>query len=179
MEQKRVYENEQYFFFWRALKEYYDYSLISTCKESSRYFWETIMTVRWYILTLRLRHQNSRLLPDRPHGGTKDWLAGQPIQITYKMTKERPFTPSWLTKTRTLEQDFYENHNLASESFLFNKETLVEIFFDSVFGYLSLSNVLIWTSTCESVQYKRNIQNRKIQSKRVLGLMIYTLVYRS
>ena len=42
------------------------------------------------------------------------------------------------------------------------------------FLYLSLINILIWTSTCGSVQYKRNIQNRKIQSKRVLGLMRYT-----
>ena len=40
--------------------------------------------------------------------------------------------------------------------------------------YLSLSNILVWTSTCGSVRYKRNIQNRKIQSKRVLGLMKYT-----
>ncbi len=29
-------------------------------------------------------------------------------------------------------------------------------------------------SACEFVRYKRNIQNRKIQSKRVLGLMKYT-----
>ncbi len=37
-----------------------------------------------------------------------------------------------------------------------------------------LSNILIWTSTGGSVRYKRKIQNRKIQSKRVLGLMKYT-----
>ena len=35
------------------------------------------------------------------------------------------------------------------------------------------SNILIWTSTCGSVRYKRNIQNRDIQSKRVLGLTKY------
>jgi hypothetical protein len=29
---------------------------------------------------------------------------------------------------------FYEKHNLASKLFLFNKETQVEIFFESVFG---------------------------------------------
>ncbi len=29
-----------------ALKEYYDYSPISTYTESCRYFWETIMTVK-------------------------------------------------------------------------------------------------------------------------------------
>ncbi len=29
-----------------ALKEYYDYSPISTCTEMSQYFWETIVTVR-------------------------------------------------------------------------------------------------------------------------------------
>ncbi len=83
---------------------------------------------------------------------------------------------------------FYKKHNLASKSFLFHKETQVEIFFESVFGKpkcdyqclhfdtitASLSNILIWTSTCGSVQYKRTIQNRKIQSKRVLGLMKYT-----
>jgi hypothetical protein len=28
---------------------------------------------------------------------------------------------------------FYEKHNVASKSFLFNKETQVEIFFESVF----------------------------------------------
>jgi hypothetical protein len=82
----------------------------------------------------------------------------------------------------------YEKHNLASKSFLFNKETQVEIFFESVFGKskcdcrwshfdmiaASLSDILIWTSTCGSVRYKRKIQNRKIQSKRVLGLTKYT-----
>ncbi len=36
--------------------------------------------------------------------------------------------------------------------------------FDTIFLYLSLSNILIWTSTCESKGYKRKIQNRKIQS---------------
>ncbi len=41
------------------------------------------------------------------------------------------------------------------------------------FTYLSLSNILILTSTCGSVQYKRKIQNRKIKSKRVLGLTKY------
>ncbi len=45
--------------------------------------------------------------------------------------------------------------------------------FDSI-SYLSLSNILIWTSTCGSAGYKRNIQNRKLQSKRVIGLMKYT-----
>jgi hypothetical protein len=40
--------------------------------------------------------------------------------------------------------------------------------------YSSLSNVLNWTSTCGSAQYKRNIQNRTIQSKTVLGLIKYT-----
>ncbi len=122
-------------------------------------------------------------------------FADQPIQISYKMTKERLFTPSWPTKKRILEWEFYEKYNLASESFLFNKETLVETFFESVFGklkcdcqclhfwhnftYLSLSTILIWTSICGSVQYKRNIQNRKIQSKRVLGLLKYTSASRS
>jgi hypothetical protein len=37
----------------------------------------------------------------------------------------------------------------------------------------SLSNILIRTSTCGSVRYKRKIKNRKIQSKRVLGLTKY------
>ncbi len=43
-----------------------------------------------------------------------------------------------------------------------------------ILTYLSLSNILIWTSTYGSARYERNIQNRKIQSKRVLGLMKYT-----
>jgi hypothetical protein len=38
------------------------------------------------------------------------------------------------------------------------------------FTFSSLSNILIWSSTCGSVRYMRKIQNRKIQSKRVLGL---------
>ncbi len=42
------------------------------------------------------------------------------------------------------------------------------------FTYLSVSYILIWTSTCGSARYNRNIQNRKIQSKRVLGLLKYT-----
>jgi hypothetical protein len=71
------------------------------------------------------------------------------------MTKKRPCTQSGFAKKRTLEQKillkkaqthkksnfgkhpmlgFYEKHNLASKSFLFNKETQVEIFFESVFG---------------------------------------------
>jgi hypothetical protein len=68
---------------------------------------------------------------------------------------------------------FYDKHNLASKSFLFNKKTQVEIFFESVFGKssviagvcifdtiaASLSNILIWTSTCGSVRYKQKIQN--------------------
>jgi hypothetical protein len=37
----------------------------------------------------------------------KDRLAGQPIQISYKMTKKRPCTQSGFTKKRTLEQKFY------------------------------------------------------------------------
>jgi hypothetical protein len=44
--------------------------------------------------------------------------------------------------------------------------------FDTIAAYLS--NILIFTSTCGSVRYKRKIQNRKIQSKRVLGLTKYT-----
>jgi hypothetical protein len=43
------------FSFWRALKEYYDYSLISTCKESSRYFIETMVTVKLEIHTMQER----------------------------------------------------------------------------------------------------------------------------
>jgi hypothetical protein len=33
-------------------------------------------------------------------------------------------------------QEFYKKHNLANELFLFNKETLVEIFCESVFEKL-------------------------------------------
>ncbi len=42
------------------------------------------------------------------------------------------------------------------------------------FTCLLLSNILIWNSSCGSVRYKRKIQNKKIQSKRVLGLTKYT-----
>ncbi len=42
------------------------------------------------------------------------------------------------------------------------------------FSYLSISNILTLTSTCGSVRYKIKIQNREIQSKRVLGLTKYT-----
>jgi hypothetical protein len=90
------------------------------------------MTVGWYILAHRLRRQNIRLLQDWPHGGIQriGWL------ISYKMTKERLFTPFGLNKKWTLEQECYKKQNLASKSFLINKETLVEIFFESVFKKL-------------------------------------------
>ncbi len=43
---KRVLRRTNGIFFRHALKDYYDnYSLICTCTESSRYFWETIMTI--------------------------------------------------------------------------------------------------------------------------------------
>jgi hypothetical protein len=38
MELKSVNQKDWYFFFWRALKEYYNHSLFSTCTESSEYF---------------------------------------------------------------------------------------------------------------------------------------------
>ncbi len=51
----------------------------------------------------------------------------------------------------------------------------LDIFWETiVYIYLSLSNVLNWTLTCGSAWYKKNIQKRKIQSKRVLGLINYT-----
>ncbi len=89
-----------------------------------------------------------------PRRNSKDWLASQPIQICYKRTKKRLFTQSRFAKKRTLEQKillkkvqthkklnfdknpmlrFYEKHILASKLFLFNKETQLEIFFESVF----------------------------------------------
>jgi hypothetical protein len=40
--------------------------------------------------------------------------------------------------------------------------------------FILKSNILIWTSTYGYVRYKRNIQNRNIQSKRVLGCIKYT-----
>ncbi len=90
-----------------------------------------------------------------PRRNWKAWLAGQLIQIWYKKTKKRPCTQSWFAKKRILEQKillkksqthkklnfvkhpmlrFYKKHNLASKLFRFNKETQVEIFFESVFG---------------------------------------------
>jgi hypothetical protein len=71
------------------------------------------------------------------------------------MTKKRLCTQPGFAKKRTLEQKilpkkaqtykklnfgkhpmirFYKKHNLASKSFLFNKETQVDFFFESVFG---------------------------------------------
>jgi hypothetical protein len=38
------------------------------------------------------------------------------------------------------------------------------------FSFLSIRNILSGTLTCGPVRYKRKIQNREIQSKRVLGL---------
>jgi hypothetical protein len=45
---------------------------------------------------------------------------------------------------------FYKTHNLASKSFLFNKETLVEIFFASVFGKLKCDSRCLhfWHNCC-------------------------------
>jgi hypothetical protein len=70
------------------------------------------------------------------------------------MTKKRPCTQSGFAKKELLNKNpakktqtykksnfdrhpmirFYKKHNLASKSLLFNKETQVEIFFESVFG---------------------------------------------
>ncbi len=66
---------------------------------------------------------------------------------------------------------FYEKHNLANKLFLFYKETQVEISLNLCLGNhsviagvrnfdtiaASLSNILILTSTCGSVRYKRNM----------------------
>jgi hypothetical protein len=88
-----------------------------------------------------------------PRRNSKDQLAGVPIQISYKMTKKRTCTQSGIAKTSFSNKNpvqktqthnksnfgkpmfrFYKKHNLASKLFLFNKETQVEIFFESVFG---------------------------------------------
>ncbi len=78
-----------------------------------------------------------------PWRNSKDWLAGQPIQICYKMNKNRPRTQSEFAKKELSNKNpakkstthkksnfgkppmlrFYEKHNLASKLFLFNKET--------------------------------------------------------
>ncbi len=50
----------------------------------------------------------NRLSQDWPQrGNSKDWLAGQTIQIYYKMTKKRPCTQSGFAKKRTLKQKSY------------------------------------------------------------------------
>ncbi len=81
-----------------------------------------------------------------PRTNSKDQLAGQPIQISYKMIKKRPCTQSGfakkknsrtkilLKKAQTYKKSdfgkhpmirFYEKHILASKLFLINKETQV------------------------------------------------------
>ncbi len=57
------------FSFQRALKEYYNYSLISTCTEGSWYFWEMIMTVRLYARKRYAVIESSDLMRNIP------WLA--------------------------------------------------------------------------------------------------------
>ncbi len=151
----------------------------------------------------------NRLPQDWPHGEIQriGWPANQSRFITkwlkrgrvhnLDLLKKNLWTKILLKKAQTHKKldfgkhpmlRFYEKHNLASKLFLFNRETQVKNFFESVFGKssviagvhifdtiaASLSNILIWTSTCGSVQYKRKTQNRKIQSKRVLGLTKYT-----
>ncbi len=47
---------------------------------------------------------------------------------------------------------FYEKHNLAGKLFLFNKETQVEIFFESVLGNQSvISGVCIFDTIAASL----------------------------
>ncbi len=54
--------------------------------------------------------------------------------------------------------------------FLGNQSVIASVRIFDTISYLSLSNILI-SSMCKSVRYKRNIQNRKIQSKRVFDLI--------
>jgi hypothetical protein len=44
MEEKSVNQKDQDYFLQHTLKEYYNYSQYSTCRENSWYFWETIAT---------------------------------------------------------------------------------------------------------------------------------------
>ncbi len=97
----------------------------------------------------------NRLPQEWPHGGIQSigWLANQSRFITKSLKrghvhnldtlKKNSQTNILLKKAQTHKKmnfgkhpmlRFYEKHNLASKSFLFNKETQVEIFFKSVFG---------------------------------------------
>ncbi len=144
-----------------------------------------------------------------PRRNSKDRLAGQPIQIYYKMNKKRPCTQSGFAKKRTLEQkscwkkhkqtnnqilastqclDFTRNTTWLASCFSLIKKPKYKFSLNlcsrnqsviagvGIFYMIaaSLSNILIWTSTCGSVRYKRKIQSRKTQSKRVLGLTKYS-----
>ncbi len=105
------------------------------------------------------------------------WICEKKNSNKILLKKAQTYKKSNFGKHPTIR--FYKKHNFASKLFFFNKETQ-EIFslnqcsenksviasvciFDTIAA--SLSNILIWTSTCGSVRYKRNIQNRKIQSK--------------
>ena len=55
---------------------------------------------------------------------------------------------------------FYEKHKLASKLFLFNKETQVEIFFESVFGKSNCSgNQSVIAGVCILTQFHIFILN--------------------
>ncbi len=92
-----------------------------------------------------------------------DYLCWEPSML---WARDQLVLCNWSYRLMSIAREYKKHEkNFNSPS---TKETPSDIL------YLSLSNILIWTSTCESARYKRNIQNRKIQSKRVLGLMKYT-----
>ncbi len=99
----------------------------------------------------------SRLPQDWSQGGIQriSWLANQSRYLIKRLKRGRVHnldslknnsrTRILLKKAQTHKKSdfgrhiilrFYKKHNLASELFLFNKEILVEIFFECVFGRL-------------------------------------------
>ncbi len=111
----------------------------------------------------------NHLPQDWPHGATQriGWLANQSRVVTKWLKRGHEHNLDSLKieflnknpakKTQTYEKlnfgkhpmiRFYKKHNLASKLFLFNKETQVEIFFESVFRK--------WKCDCQCLHFWHN-----------------------
>ncbi len=149
------------FFFWRGLKEYYNYSLISTCLHR-----KFSIFLRNYCDCEVVDQHNAR---KRYAVIEKVWIAwesyvGINVTSTSDRTRNKFWLASWFSKIKKPNK-----HYLGNLSVIAGVPNLTQFPI-----FILKSNILIWTSTYGSVRYKRKIQNRRIQSKRVLGRIKYT-----
>ncbi len=166
------------------LKEYYDYSLFFTCTGSSQYFWETIVTAMLKKLLIFLRNYHDCKAVKGILWSLTNFYLHRKVLIFLRNDSDCKDVDLYNTRKRYAvieSSDLMRNISWLASCFSKikkpnkhcsgNQSVIASFAFWHDFLYLSLSHILIWTSTCGSARYKRNIQNWKIQSKRVLGLM--------